>query len=392
MKERYWRSPGVDNARALLTTTVQPMEVTDVEPAPAPVDVPPPRPRRDWRWGVGLAGRTLIALGVLILLFVAYQLWGTSIQHARSQDVLAGQLDHQLSTTTTAPTPAPTPTTAVAPTTVPPITTPPTTVAPPARPALVEGDAVARLEIPRIGVNEVVVEGVGVSDLKKGPGHYIGTPLPGEAGNAAIAGHRTTYGAPFGDIDKLRPGDEVDVTTYAGRFVYRVTGTQIVPPSDVQVIADTPDNRLTLTSCHPKYSAAKRMIVSAAFDPAASSLLVGGTTPTTAPAPVPTRPPNPDVVSSTPTTALAPTTTTLAGGGPAVLAAESAFDEGWFSDRGAWVDVLLWGALGAAVAVGAWYLGRGTHRWIGWLAGVLPFLFVLYFFYENVSRLLPPNI
>ena len=76
-----------------------------------------------------------------------------------------------------------------------------------------------------MGVDEIVVAGVGVDDLKKGPGHYPQTPLPGEHGNAAIAGHRTTYGAPFLDIDNLQPGDDVVATTYAGRFVYKVTGT-----------------------------------------------------------------------------------------------------------------------------------------------------------------------
>src|SRR4029453_16638600 len=92
---------------------------------------------------------------------------------------------------------------------------------------------------------------------------------PGEPGNAAIAGHRTTYGAPFLDIDNLQPGDQIVATTYAGRFVYQVTGTVVVSPSDTSVLDNTPDDRLTLTSCDPKYSAKNRIIVSAVIDQAA---------------------------------------------------------------------------------------------------------------------------
>ena len=104
----------------------------------------------------------------------------------------------------------------------------PTTTAAPstAPPPPAEGNGLARLEIPKIGVDKIVVEGVGVEDLRKGPGHYPGTALPGVVGNVAIAGHRTTYGAPFGDIDKLKPGDEIILTTVTGRYVYNVTGTQ----------------------------------------------------------------------------------------------------------------------------------------------------------------------
>ena len=84
--------------------------------------------------------------------------------------------------------------------------------------------------IPKIGVDKIVVEGVGRNDLRKGPGHYPDTPMPGQPGNAAIAGHRTTYGAPFNRIDELEPGDEILVTTLQGPFTYEVTGTEIVTP------------------------------------------------------------------------------------------------------------------------------------------------------------------
>ena len=131
---------------------------------------------------------------------------------------------------------------------------------------------IARLEIPSIGVDDYVVAGVEKSDLKKGPGHYPETPLPGQLGNAAIAGHRTTYGQPFYDIDQVTPGDEIIVTTPAGRFVYIATGQQIVGPNDYQVVATTDPTvaTLTLTSCHPRYTARDRIVITSELDPTQS--------------------------------------------------------------------------------------------------------------------------
>ncbi len=166
------------------------------------------RRRWDWRTVVGGIGRTLIGAGLLLLAFVAYQLWGTGLQTARAQERLEREFAEQLAAATTVPPPTtrpPTPAPPVAPTTA-----PPTTVAVPLE--IREGDAIARLEIPRIGVDDIVVAGVQVADLRKGPGHYPDTPLPGQQGNAAIAGHRTTYGAPFFRVDELEPGDEIAVT------------------------------------------------------------------------------------------------------------------------------------------------------------------------------------
>ena len=135
------------------------------------------------------------------------------------------------------------------------------------------GEAAGRIEIPAIGVDWTFVEGVSVSDLKKGPGHYPETPWPGQQGNAAIAGHRTTYGQPFNNIDQLHPGDEVIVTTIQGRFVYEVRQTIIVQPDQVEVLGHdywdfdenpaTFENTLTLTACHPKFSATERIVVGA---------------------------------------------------------------------------------------------------------------------------------
>ena len=188
-------------------------------------------------------GRTLIAFGTLMLLFVAYELWGTGIHEARAQKQLKRDFNRAITTRTTTP----------------PVTQPNTSTT--LAPAVPEGEAVALIEIPKIGINKAVVNGVGVPDLKKGPGHYPDTPLPGEPGNAAVAGHRTTYGAPFNRLDELNPGDEILVTTRAGRFVYNVDTSVVVKPTEVSVLNPTTDNRLTLTTCNPKYSARQRLVV-----------------------------------------------------------------------------------------------------------------------------------
>jgi sortase A len=401
----------VNNAPRLVTSTVlaEMDELTEERAAVADSAgdeaVARSHRRRDWRWWVGGTGRILIVLGLLLLGFVVYQLWGTGIEHARAQSSLEKQFGRQMGSTvppTTSTTVAATTSVATA-STAPPTTTPAPTAPPPTappRPAFADGDPVAKLEIPRMGVDEIVVSGVGVDDLKQGPGHYPQTPLPGEPGNAAIAGHRTTYGAPFFDIDKLRPGDDIIATTYAGRFVYKVTGTTIVSPSDVSVLDNTPDDLITLTSCDPKYSATNRIIVTGTFDAASSSPLVAPVAPPPATTPAPSTPPDTSVdggvvssppAAATPTTA-APVPPTSAIVAPAGTVADDSFQRGWFDDAAAWPPVVAWGLACAAVAFGAWWLGRRSRRWVGWLAAVVPFVVFLYFFYENVNRLLPPNI
>jgi sortase A len=124
-----------------------------------------------------------------------------------------------------------------------------------------EGDSIARIEIPAIGVSEYVVEGTDTGDLRKGPGHYPDTPLPGERGTSAIAGHRTTYGAPFRNIDDLKPGQVIRVDMPDGRFVYRVERVKIVDDQDLSVLEPVGYKRLMLSACHPLYSAAERVIV-----------------------------------------------------------------------------------------------------------------------------------
>jgi sortase A len=128
-----------------------------------------------------------------------------------------------------------------------------------------KGDAIARIELPSIGVSEYVVEGTDTASLRKGPGHYPETPLPGDPGTTAIAGHRTTYGAPFRKIDQLRRGEPVTLDMPDGRFIYRVERTKIVDDQDLSVLDEVGYQRLVLSACHPLYSAAQRVIVFARF-------------------------------------------------------------------------------------------------------------------------------
>jgi len=178
-------------------------------------------------------GRLFISTGVLILLFLAYQLFGTNVITDRHQQALAAEFE-------ALPTSAP------------------------SKPDI--GDGMALIEIPKIEVKQVVVEGVEVEDLKKGPGHYPTTSLPGEQGNVVISGHRTTYGAPFYRLDELKVGDEIRLSDRETTYVYRVTETKIVRPGDLTVVVPTEDARLTLATCNPRFSARQRLIVVAALE------------------------------------------------------------------------------------------------------------------------------
>ena len=299
---------------------------------------------------LGAVGRTFITAGVLILLFVAYQLWGTGIREAQAQNGLendfAAVLEDAPTTTTTDPT------SSTSSSTTRPETAPPMEPAP-------EGGATARITIPKIGVDKIVVEGVALADLKKGPGHYPQTPLPGQQGNAAIAGHRTTYGAPFNRIDELEPGDEIFVQTIQGEFRYIVSdedgdrnGNQIVSPRQVEVLNDFGDNRLTMTACHPKYSARQRIIVVSKLAPEEKPLPRVPLLPNTKP---PTELENID-----------------GAGAPALPA-------------------ILLGVLCGLIWFVAWIIGRRWRPWPSYALGLPFFLVALFFFFEEFSRLLPSN-
>ena len=305
---------------------------------------------------LGVVGRTCIAAGVLILLFVAYQLWGTGIREAQAQRNLQDEFEQQLGaaertdSSTTSTTDGDTP------------TSPPTSEVGPPPPPPADGDAVAQIRIPAIGLDKIVVQGVAVADLKKGPGHYPGSPLPGQPGNAAIAGHRTTYGAPFNRIDELKEGDQILVTTTQGAFEYQVRQQLIVAPDQVEVLDDFGDDRLTLTACHPKYSARQRIVVVAALQGPAA--------------------PASDTPSSGNDTS--DDSGTAAGGGQTM-------DAGLGGERAsAWPAVLL-GVACALIWVAAWLLGTLWRKWPAYLVGLPVFLVMLFFFFENFSRLLPAN-
>jgi len=123
------------------------------------------------------------------------------------------------------------------------------------------GDPIGRLRIPRIGIDLVTVDGTAAGPLRKGPGHYPGTAWPGLRGTVAIAGHRTTYLAPFRNLDKLRRGDLIVLAMPYGHFTYRVDRTRIVAPTAVEVVRDVDHEQVVLTACHPLYSAKQRIVV-----------------------------------------------------------------------------------------------------------------------------------
>ena len=195
-------------------------------------------------------------IGAIILLFVAWQLWGTSIGEHHAQDQLAAQFEAKVRTGTGVPKLASGSKTAK-----------------PGEVQLLPAPPVSRirhwgawwraLTIPKIGLNQYVVSGTAAAQLAEGPGHYVGTALPGQAGNVAIAGHRTTNGAPFNRLAELAPGDPIYLTTTWGeKLTYAVSQTPYaVSPSDVAVLDSFGDNRLTLTTCNPEFSVAQRLIV-----------------------------------------------------------------------------------------------------------------------------------
>ena len=293
---------------------------------------------------IGAVGRIFVTVGILVLLFVAYQLWGTGIYTAREQNRLQDEFnallaDAPVTTTTTTSPEASTSTT----TTLPPSTHIPFVVR--------DGEPVARIIIPRINVNQIVIEGTDRDDLRKGPGHYAESPFPGQEGNAAIAGHRTTYGAPFGNLDQLEDKDMIIVDTAQGRFTYRVyEPVLVVEPTNLTVLQPDPnrDATLTLTTCNPKYSAAQRLVVKAELQEE--------------PLPAPEVNRKPRLTE-------------------AALSGES----------GSKTPTLVSGVIAAIVGLLWWLLFHRHPRWTSWFLGVIPFAVALFFFYSFLERVLPAN-
>jgi sortase A len=191
---------------------------------------------------VGAIGRFMMRTGVVILLFVAYQLWGTGLSTARAQDNLTNEFNTQIAEFSP-------PSASAEPQ--------PVVTAPADLPIPEPGDPIARITMKTIDSDFVMVQGVDLKWLQQGPGHFPQTPLPGQPGNAAVAGHRTTYQAPFNRIDELVPNDMITVQTLQGTFTYKVdaqidpkdgttSGHIIVSPNDLSILDQNLGNRLTL--------------------------------------------------------------------------------------------------------------------------------------------------
>jgi len=229
----------------------------------------------DWvRFGLRGIGQTFITAGVVILLFVVYELWVTNIFAHEQQVKVHNKLEKEWAEGTD------------------PLVTGKLTLPGGKQGVIPTGTGIANLYIPRLGTDYhfTIVEGTDDASLERGPGHYAHTALPGQVGNFAVAGHRVGKGEPFLNLDHLRPGDAVVVETKSEWYVYRVKGNvqtgdlsdtgaddipgrQIVSPSDVDVIAPVPDHPgatpteklMTMTTCHPKFTASQRMIVFSAL-------------------------------------------------------------------------------------------------------------------------------
>jgi sortase A len=187
-------------------------------------------------------GELSITLGLVLLMFCAYLLWGTTAYTERHQELLQRELSQESAITGDGKLDS-----------------------------IELGQALAMIRIPRLGVDYkyAIVEGIDAEHLRQGPGHYPGTALPGEIGNFVVSGHRTTYAAPFNRIGELRRGDEVIIDAREARYTYRITSKKIVYPTQVDVIEPVPEHPgkrpkealLTLSTCHPEYSARQRLIV-----------------------------------------------------------------------------------------------------------------------------------
>ena len=295
-----------------------------------------------WRHMVMTIGRLLVALGILILLFVAYLLWGTGISESGHQSALRQQFNQALAQEKGATAGSSTST-----------TVPSSLVrqlAGGSEPA--EGQPVAVLQIPKISLEKVVVQGTATDDLHLGPGHYAHTPLPGQPGNVGIAGHRTTYGAPFYNLNELAPGDKIELTTLQGTFTYVVVRSMVTSPSDNAVLDSSTGPELTLTTCNPRFSASQRLVVQADL---------------------------------TGTPAHAPT-------GAASTASVAHSAQGLGGAQGNWYWAALWGLAALDFAVTLWLFAHGKRlQWLLYGAGAVPLLVMLFFFFQNVSPLLPAS-
>tara|TARA_B100000287_G_scaffold433786_1_gene496387 strand:- start:2504 stop:3565 length:1062 start_codon:yes stop_codon:yes gene_type:complete len=352
----------------------------------------------------------MILLGFLTLLFVVYQLWGTGLLTERYQQGLENDFEELVEQVEEV---ADEPEEVVSDSEV--------------KPDLgeflwrSEGEAMAQLTIPVLNLSKTVVSGVGVEALRKGPGHYSYTPLPGMPGNSAIAGHRTTWGAPFGDINKLEPGDEILIQTVQGSFTYRVVeqmggrGHFIISPYRLDVLDqnfDTYPNRLTLISCHPKLTARQRIIVVAELvgEPAdyypppkramfslnLSFGIEGGDTSTpidpsgTSDEQTPTTqaPPQDD---PSPVEANPPSTeTTSSQGNDLGESTEvTSFGEGLEGDKDAIAPTVAWGIAVFMIIITTLLVANRWRKWPAYFIGFFPFIAAVAVWFFNLEKALP---
>lgn len=202
---------------------------------------PVPRRRVDWRTPVRWFGMACLMGSAFFAGYVAWLLWGTGLETSRAQDSLRPTLERSFANPK------------------------PIDEAPPPGTREVPGSAYAMIEIPSIDIDFAVVEGTDYGSLKMGPGHYPDTADPWDLqGRVGIAGHRTTYMAPFFDLEQVQPGDPISLWTEYGEFVYEVSDVFVVPEETSGIVLEqTKRPTLVLTTCHPKYASSERLIVEA---------------------------------------------------------------------------------------------------------------------------------